>query len=164
MALFRLPFLFLFIAFCAQADTIVLKNGRRIVAENVTEDVDHVSYETPAGVMSLPKSIVARVDHDGSTYSPASRAAELPLSVPSVDPVAGYENVARRTVHDNAIDFAYIAELESEARSGPAVSIEKVAAAHHSAAQFLIARGDTDDAITQYRQALIFARTMSGCC
>ena len=42
-------------------------------------------------------------------------------------------------------------------RAGAAIPIEKVAAAHHAAAQFLIGKGDTDDAINQYRQALIFA-------
>lgn len=154
----RLAFLFLLAVFCAQADTIVLKNGRRITAAHVTEDADHVAYETPAGQMSLPKEIVARVERDDSTYSSASRnSSEPPVSAPRVDPVVGYEDVARRAVHDNAVDFAYIAQLESEARSGGTIAVEKVAAAHHAAAQFLIARGDTDDAITQYREALIFA-------
>jgi hypothetical protein len=32
----------------ASADTIVLKNGRRIVASDVTQDADHVTYQTPA--------------------------------------------------------------------------------------------------------------------
>lgn len=146
------------VPFCARADTIVLKNGRRIAAEHVTQDADHVTYDTPAGAMSLPKSVVERVERDDSTYSSASRQSiDAPLSAPQVDPVVGYEEVARRAVHDNAVDFAYIAELESDARSGAPIPVQKVAAAHHAAAQFLIARGDTADAITQYRQALIFA-------
>ena len=143
---------------CAAADTIVLKNGRRIVAENVTETADHVSYQTPSGELSFPKSIVARIERDNFTYSQASRAAiEPPVSAPQIDPVRGYEDIVRLTIHDNAIDFAYLARLESDARSGGAIPIEKVAAARHAAAQFLIAKGDTDDAINQYRQALIFA-------
>jgi len=48
----------------AAADTIVLKNGRRITAANVTDDGEHVSYETSAGRFSLPKSIVARIEKD----------------------------------------------------------------------------------------------------
>jgi len=44
----------------ARADTIVLKNGRRIVAAGVTRANGKVSYETPAGQMSLPES-AARV-------------------------------------------------------------------------------------------------------
>ncbi|MGD0964074.1 MAG: tetratricopeptide repeat protein [Candidatus Acidiferrales bacterium] len=142
----------------AGADTIVLKNGRRIVAENVTETGDRVAYQTPAGELSLPKSIVARIERDDFTYSAASRAgSEPPVSAPQIEPVRGFEDIVRLTIHDNAIDFAYLARLESDARSGAAISIEKVAAARHAAAQFLIAQGDTDDAINQYQQALIFA-------
>jgi tetratricopeptide (TPR) repeat protein len=154
----RLSFFFLLAASCAAADTIVLKNGRRIAAEGVTDDGDHVAYQTPAGQMSLPKSIVARIERDDFAYSSASHASlEPPVSAPQVEPVPGYEDVARLTVHENAIDFAYVARLESEARSGSPIPVEKVAAAHHAAAQFLVGRGDTGDAINQYRQALIFA-------
>ena len=154
----RLSFFFLLAASCAAADTIVLKNGRRIAAEGVTDDGDHVAYQTPAGQMSLPKSIVARIERDDFAYASASHASlEPPVSAPQVEPVPGYEDVARLTVHENAIDFAYVARLESEARSGSPIPVEKVAAAHHAAAQFLIGKGDTEDAINQYRQALIFA-------
>ena len=136
----------------------MLKNGRRIAADNVTDDGEHVTYQTPSGEMSLPKSIVDRVERDGIQLFEARVAfPTCRYPAPHVDPVAGYEDVAKRAVHDNVIDFAYIASLESDARSGGTVPIEKVAAAHHAAAQFLIGRGDTDDAITQYRQALIFA-------
>src|ERR1700733_12658176 len=132
-------------AACAGADTIVLKNGRRIPAEGVTEDGDHVVYQTPSGQMSLPKSIVERVERDNFAYASASRASsEPPVSAPQIEAVLGFEDVARLTVHDNAIDFAFIAQLESEARSGAPIPAQKVAAAHHVAAQFLIARGDTD--------------------
>jgi Tetratricopeptide repeat len=142
----------------AAADTIVLKNGRRIQAANITEDGEHVTYETPAGQMSIPKSIVARIERDNYTYSSAAHAAsEPPVSAPQVEPVRGYEEVVHLTVHDDSIDFAYLARLESDARSGSATSIEKVAAAHYVAAQFLSSKGDTDAAIDHYRQALTFA-------
>jgi tetratricopeptide (TPR) repeat protein len=140
------------------ADTIVLKNGRRIQAESVTETADHVSYETSAGQMSLPKSIVARIERDDFS-SPSSKAAssEPPVSAPQVEPVRGYEDVARLTVHDDSIDFPYIAKLEMAAQTGTPIAIAKIAAAHHAAAQFLLGKGDTDAAIDQYRQALAFA-------
>jgi tetratricopeptide (TPR) repeat protein len=142
----------------ASADTIVLKNGRRITAEQVTETADRVSYQTPAGELSLPKSIVERVERDDFAYTAAARAgSEPPVSAPQIEPVRGYEDIVRLTVHDNAIDFAFLARMEAEARAGGAIPIDKVAAAHHAAAQFLIGKGDTGDAINQYRQALIFA-------
>lgn len=142
----------------AAADTIVLKNGRRIVAENVTEDATHVTYQTPAGQLSIPKSIVARIEHDDFAYSSASNAAsEPPVSAPQIEPVRGYEEVAALAVHDNAIDFTYLASLESDARSGSPSAVAKVVVAHHAAAQFLLGKGDTDAAVDQYRQALVYA-------
>ncbi|HEY0799023.1 MAG TPA: tetratricopeptide repeat protein [Candidatus Baltobacteraceae bacterium] len=143
-------------AFCASADTIVLKNGRRIVAADVTQDADHVTYQTPAGQMSVPKSIVVRVEHDDFSYSSSHADSAPPVSAPQVE-VRGYEDVVHLTIHDDAIDFAYIARLESDARSGSPTAIDKFAAAHHVAAQFLLAKGDTDSAIGHYRQGLIFA-------
>jgi tetratricopeptide (TPR) repeat protein len=145
------------VASSALADTIVLKNGRRIVASHVTEDGDHVTYETPAGQMSIPKSIVARIDRDDLSYSSAAASSVPTISVAPVDPARGYDDVSRLTVHDNAIDFAYIAQLENSARAGGATAVEKVAAAHYAAAQFLVSKGDTDAAIDHYRQALSLA-------
>jgi tetratricopeptide (TPR) repeat protein len=145
------------------ADTIVLKNGRRIIASNVTEDAEHVTYETPAGQMSIPKSIVARIERDNQTYSSASAAgASPPVSAPQIEPLRGYDDVERLTIHGDSIDFGYIAKLESDARSGDKAAVEKVAAAHYTAAQFLIGKGDTDDAIDHYRQALVFAPDNTG--
>lgn len=147
----------------AAADTIVLKNGRRIIAENVTEDDSHVTYQTAAGQLSIPKSIVARIEHDNFGYSSASRAsAEPPVSAPQVEPVPGYEDVQALAVHDNAIDFAYLSRLDADARSGSAVAVARIAAAQHAAAQFLLEKGDTDAAIDHYRQALVFAPTNIG--
>ena len=45
-----------------RADTIVLKNGKRIVALSVVEDGDKIRYETAAGQLSLPKSIVDHIE------------------------------------------------------------------------------------------------------
>ena len=142
----------------AAADTIVLNNGRRIVAENVTDDGTRVTYQTPAGQLTIPKSIVARIEHDDFTYSSASSASsQPPVSAPQVEPVRGYEDVAARAVHGDAVDYSYIAQLETDARSGATIAVAKVAAAHHAAAQYLVGKGDTDAAIQQYRQALVFA-------
>ena len=152
--------LLLFAVSSAAADTIVLKNGRRITASNVTDDGEHVSYETSAGRFTLPKSIVARVEKDqyGYTSAAASHAGEPPpVSAPQIEPVRGYDDVARLSVHDDSIDFAYIARLESDARSGSPVAVERVAAAHYTAAQFLLTKGEIDSAVDHYRQALSFA-------
>lgn len=141
----------------ASADTIVLKNGHKIVASNVTQDAQHVSYETPAGRMTIPKAIVLRIDHDDLAYTSAVDASQVAITAPAIAPVEGYEGISKLTVHDNAVDYGYLSKLETDARTGSAEAIAKVAAAHYAAAQFLIAQGNMDSAIDQYRQALIFA-------
>lgn len=154
--------LLLSVSSSAAADTIVLKNGRRITAETVTDDGVHITYLTPAGQLSLPKSIVARIEKDDFGYSSASHSSEPPVSAPEIEPVRGYEDVAALAVHDNAIDFGYISRLESDARAGGTAGIAKVAAAHHAAAQFLLGKGDTNTAIDHYREALAFAPDNTG--
>jgi hypothetical protein len=145
-------------ATCVSADTIVLKNGRRIVGTNVVEAGDRVTYDTAAGQMSIPKSIVDRIDRDGFSYTSSSAAsAEPPVSAPVLEPVRGYEEISGKTVHDNAIDFSYLAQLETGARTGNKLAIDKVTAAHYAAAQFLVGKGDTSAAVDQYKQALTFA-------
>jgi predicted negative regulator of RcsB-dependent stress response len=139
------------------ADTIVLKNGRRIIATNVVEVGDRVTYDTPAGQMSIPKSIVDRIDRDGFTFNSSAAAAPPPVSAPEIEPVRGYEDISAKAVRDNAIDFSYLAQLETDARSGNRIAVDKVTAAHYAAAQFLTAKGDTTAAVEQYRQGLSFA-------
>jgi tetratricopeptide (TPR) repeat protein len=142
----------------AAADTIILKNGHKIVATDITEDAEHVTYQTPAGQLTIPKSIVARIDHDNFAYSSAASAdSEPPVTAPTIEPVRGYEDVARLAVHDDAVDYAYLTRLDTDARSGSAIAIAKLAAGHYAAAQFLAGKGDTDSAINQYHQALVFA-------
>jgi len=53
------------------ADTIVLKNGRRITVSVAKEAGDRVTGETDAGQISLPKTMVERVEH-GSFDIPTS--------------------------------------------------------------------------------------------
>lgn len=150
---------FFAVSFASFADTIVLKNGRRIVASNVTEDATHVTYETPAGQMSIPRSVVMRIDRDNFSYTSASApdTSQPPVSTPPIEPLRGYEEVQQLAVHNDAIDFGYIAKLETDARTGDTAAIGRVAAAHYAAAAFLVAKGDTDDAIDHYRQALVFS-------
>ena len=50
----------------AAADTIVLKNGRRIAALSAFEEGDKVKYLTSAGELSLPKSIVDHIEKGGA--------------------------------------------------------------------------------------------------
>ncbi len=143
----------------ASADTIVLKNGRRIVAANVSEENGRVSYETSAGRLTLPKSIVERVEHGGPSLvdAPSQRAAEIQIAAPPAEPAAGYDDVTRAAVRDGSIDREFIARLEEAARGGTSTAAARVAVAHHAAAQFELDRGDLEQALGHYRRALTFA-------
>src|SRR5580658_4388578 len=150
-----------FAAVVARADTIVLKNGRRIVANNVREEGDKVTYETSAGELSLPNSIVDHIEKGGAVPmadSPAAAAAaNLAITPPALETTSGSTEIERAAVHDGAIDRDYIAKLEVEARAGDQRAMASAALAHHAAAQFELSRGDMEHALADERTALTYA-------
>src|SRR6267142_6458753 len=77
----------LFATALACADTIVLKNGRKIVALTVTEEGDKIRYETSSGTLTLPKSIVDHIEKGGGYLpgSPAHAAAALAITPPALE-------------------------------------------------------------------------------
>jgi len=141
----------------ARADKIVLKNGRKILAYNVVEVGDKIQYETAAGQLTIPKSIVDHIEKGGLmpiAESPAAAAASLNIEPPEVEATAVTAEIDQAVVHDGAIDRAYIAGLESEARGGGASANERAGLAHHAAAQFELARGDMEHALSDEQTAL----------
>ena len=142
----------------ASADTIVLKNGRRIAALTVVEDRDKVRYQTSAGELSLPKSMVDHIEKGMASPLPdslnAAAAANLKISPPRV---AANVAIEKGAVHEDAIDREYLAKVEGDARSGSAGTKEIAALALHSAAQFELSRGDTEHALADERRALTYA-------
>jgi tetratricopeptide (TPR) repeat protein len=144
----------------ARADTIVLKNGRRIVALNVREEGDKVKYDTSAGELSLPKSIVDHIEKGGSVPmgdSPAAAAANLAITPPAMAATSGGTEIESGVLHDGAIDREYIGKLEGAARAGGQRANLSAALAHHAAAQFELSRGDTEHALADERTALTYA-------
>jgi len=145
----------------AVADTIVLKNGRRILALSVVEEGDKVKYQTSAGELSLPKSIVDHIERGGAgpmASSPGGDAANLAIAPPASQPTTGgdSEAIERAAVHDGAIDREYIGKLEVEARSGTKRANFNAAMGHHAAATFELLRGDLEHALSDERTALIY--------
>jgi tetratricopeptide (TPR) repeat protein len=141
----------------ATADKIVLKNGRKILAYNVVEVGDKIQYETSAGTLTIPKSIVDHIEKGGLmpiAESPAAAAASLNITPPEMEATAATAEIDQAVVHDGSIDRAYIAGLESEARAGGANASERAALAHHDAAQFELAHGDMEHALSDEQTAL----------
>ncbi|MGB2636514.1 MAG: basic secretory protein-like protein [Candidatus Acidiferrum sp.] len=161
-AIARMLLLFAGMLVCAGgvfADKIVLKNGRQIVAYNVVEDGDKVRYQTAAGELSIPKSIVDHIEKGGLmpvSESPAAAASSLNLSPPLMEATADAAAIDQAAVHDGSIDRDYIARMEGEARGGNAKANEKAALAHHAAAQFELAHGDMEHALGDERTAITY--------
>src|SRR5215467_5826990 len=119
-----------------RADTIVLKNGRRIIALSVSVQGDKVRYETPSGSLTLPKPIVAHIEAGGAGMV-SEAAAILPTSSPPLAALAFSDGeIEQKTVHQGSVDRAFVATLENEARSGSKSSQQAAAYAHHAAAKF----------------------------
>ena len=149
-----------FAAAAAHADTIVLKNGRRIVAFNVREEGDKVKYETNTGELSLPKSIVDHIEKNGAVptgNSPAETAANLAITPPTMAATSGGTEIENGAVHDGAVDRGYIAKLEEAARGGAQRASASAALAHYAAAQFELSRGEMEQALADDRSALTYA-------
>jgi tetratricopeptide (TPR) repeat protein len=143
----------------AAADTIVLKNGRRIAALSAFEEGDKVKYLTSAGELSLPKSIVDHIEKGGGapmSGSPGADAASLAIAPPTMESTGIGGEVEQGAVHNGAIDRGYIAKLESAAQSGGREANRSAALGHHLAANFELAHGDMEHALADARTALIY--------
>jgi tetratricopeptide (TPR) repeat protein len=144
----------------AQADTIVLKNGKRILALSVTEDGDKVRYLTSAGELSLPKFIVDHIEKNDIVPGVVqSAAAKIGITPPPEQPSPALDNleISRGAVHAGSVDRVFIAKMENEARSNTREANLGAAIAHHAAAVFELSRGDMEHALDDERSALIYA-------
>jgi tetratricopeptide (TPR) repeat protein len=143
----------------AKADTIVLKNGRRIVVDSATESVDRVTGVTSAGEISLPKSMVERIEHSPvAQVTPANvnlQASSFPIAPPVQPRNDVYDPaVVANTLHNGAIDFAYISRMDLEVLTGGPTAAFRASVAHHAAAQFELTHGDVPGSVDQERRAL----------
>jgi tetratricopeptide (TPR) repeat protein len=107
----------------APADTIYLKNGRRILADRVRQDATHVEYDIGDNSYAIPKSLVDHVDATGMPPSEAAAsgpdsqkpAAEMPAFTPSVS--MDDSQVAVSVIKDGRVDTSVLDSLD---RSGNA--------------------------------------------
>jgi tetratricopeptide (TPR) repeat protein len=125
------------------------------------EDGDKVRYETSAGQLSIPKSIVDHIERGGAVPiagSPAETAANLAITPPAaaLEPSGGGSEIERGAVHDGGVDREYIAKLESAARGGGKNASIGAALAHHAASQFELTHGDMEHALEDERTALTY--------
>jgi tetratricopeptide (TPR) repeat protein len=146
----------------AQGNTIVLKNGRRIVALTVTQDGDKVRYETSAGELALPRAIVDHIESGGMpTQGGSMDGGKLSLKPPEAaaadSALTGKTEIEAAVIRDGEVDRNYVARLENEALSGQSLANWNAALGHHAASQFELAHGEMDLALADEQQALKYA-------
>jgi len=151
-------FLLLLFPYLLNADTIYLRNGRKITAQITREDSRQVFYELGGGEFSVPKSLIERIERSPeaspSTGEVDSRSGHnLPLPPPSSPEPFGEANSS--VVHDHAVDEAYLQHLANEAAHDPSRdNLHELKQAYQQAALFLTQTGNPEAAIVKYREAL----------
>ena len=145
------------LATCLFADTIVLKNGKRIVALSTFEEGDKIRYETSAGELTLPKSIVDHIEKGAVPVAAdlsASGAVQLNIAPPMSSAIAGASGAESNVLRNGVVDRAFISQTDVAASSGRTNDIATAAMAHHAAAQFELNHGDIESALNDERTAL----------
>jgi len=134
----------------AGADTIVLKNGDRIQADSAQERNGRVEYTLGDNTMSIPRSIVARIEK-GPVYGPSPvRAASAAEAPPAHEEMTSSGDLVSRVIRNGAIDAAAITSIENE--GDPLTS----AAANSIAANFEEKRLNYSAAARYLQAALVF--------
>ncbi len=103
--------------FCAAAcaDTIVLKNGDRIAADWVKQYDGRVEYWVGNNSLTIPQSIVARIEAGPAPVAPIQPAVAPPLEMPTADVIlAGAEQLMARVIRNGAVDVSAIHAIEQE--------------------------------------------------
>jgi len=145
----------------ARGDTIVLKNGRRIIALSVTQEGEKITYETASGTLSLPRSIVDHIEHGAVSLPNAATSSTFSLKPPETEaaPAAlppSKNEIENRVIQGGEVDRAYVDQLDQEAHSGQGLANQNAAMAHHAASQFEMMRGAMDAALEDARSALTY--------
>jgi len=153
----RLRVTILFIAMAsalagARADTIHLKNGRTILADQVRETASHYEYDIGDDSYAIPKSVVDHVDAGGMPARPSASTAnvsDLPTFTPA-DSLASEGDLVARIIKDGKVNPDVLASLE--AKGSPSLS----ATADFIAGKFEFEHGNVAQAKQYFESALRF--------
>jgi tetratricopeptide (TPR) repeat protein len=143
-------------------DVIYLKNGHSIVAKVLSEDTKQVVYESGAGEITIPRSMVDHIEKstvpsdDAPPVQNSKRsipASDLPLpSTSEADQATGGQS---QVITHDAVDQARLDTLDREMLKSPTTeNRHRLALGYHEAAAFLTKQGDPEAAIDLYRHAL----------
>jgi hypothetical protein len=137
-----------------RADTIVLKSGTRIIVDSARERNGRVEYTVGDNTLTVPKSIVARIESGPPASSPsgAEKPAQFsPQELPAMHETMEFaEDLPGRVIHGGHVDSAALKEIERQNVAGEA------AAAFAIAAQFEEGRSNYSGAALYWQSALHF--------
>jgi tetratricopeptide (TPR) repeat protein len=135
----------------AGADTIVLKNGDRIVADSVQESDGRVRYTIGDNSFALPKSIVVKIETGPAAAPALAPAAPLPAMLPQPSaeiPISGL--LLDKLIHNGVMDTDALRAIEREGNA------EQSGAAYSIAARFAEDKRDFPSAARYLESALRF--------
>lgn len=135
----------------ASADTIHLKNGRTIVADQVREKGTHLEYDIGEDTYAIPKSTVDHVDAGGmpTHSSGAAKVGDLPTFTPA-ETLANEGDLVSKIVKEGKVDPDALAALEGRGKA------ELAATADFIAGKFEFEHGNIAQAKTYFESALRF--------
>src|SRR5450631_2355193 len=135
----------------ASADTIHLKNGRTIVADQVREKGTHLEYDIGEDTYAIPKSTVDYVDAGGmpTHSSGAAKVGDLPTFTPA-ETLANEGDLVSKIVKEGKVDPDALAALEGKGKA------ELAATADFIAGKFEFEHGNIAQAKSYFENALRF--------
>jgi Peptidase MA superfamily/Tetratricopeptide repeat len=144
----------------ARADTIYLKNGRQIQATNTVRQNGKVSFETAAGTMSVPESLVDHIVSGDVPIAPQkstnSAAADLQMAPPSSN-AADAASVLQSILRDGTINDRALAQIDASATTGGADALARAIGAESAASKFELEHNNLGGALQHAERALDFA-------
>ena len=132
------------------ADTIHLKNGRKIVADHVRENGSRYEYEIGDDTYAIPKSSVDRVEAGGlPATSGGAKVADLPTFAPP-DSLANEGDLVGKIIQEGRVNTDALSTLEHKGNA------ELSATADFIAGKFEFDRGNIKQSQQYFDNALRF--------
>jgi len=148
-------FIWTALASAAWAETIHLKNGRTILADQVREKGSHYEYDIGDDSYAIPKSLVDRVDAGGmparmvSAGGATKTIADLPTFTPA-DSLANEGDLPAKIIRDGKVDPDVVSSLEDKGNA------ELSATTNFIAGKYEFERGNIAQARRYLESALRF--------
>lgn len=130
----------------AQADVIVLKNGKRIVVDTAREQNGRVQYEVGDNSFAISMALVDRIET--GVVTPASRSELAPPQFTPNETIPVSPDLSNKLIHDGKVDIEVLAALDRSSDQ------ETAASGYFRAAKFEQEHGNPDKAVRYYGLAL----------